>query len=154
MESYLFLALIMVIAYLSKNNSLLIAVAVVLCLKLLPYSSTLFTWLNAKGIRWGITFITITILVPIATGDIGFKELMACLKSPIGWVAIICGVAVAVFSAHGVELIAESPQVSVALVIGTIIGIVFFRGIAAGPIIAAGITYYLYTLASFLLHLK
>ena len=35
---------------------------------------------------------------------------------------------------------------ALSLVIGTIIGVVFLKGVAAGPVIAAGITYYLVTL--------
>ncbi|RLK63325.1 DUF441 domain-containing protein [Atopobacter sp. AH10] len=154
MESYLFLFLILLIAYLSKNNSLIIATLVIVFLKLLPFSQRIFSILQAKGIHWGVTFITITILVPIATGEIGLKDLLECFKSPIGWIAITCGIAVAIFSYHGVNLIAQSPQVSVALVIGTIIGVVCFKGLAAGPIIAAGITYYLYSGLMFLMHLK
>ena len=43
-------------------------------------------------------------------------------------------------------MLSSTPQVTVALVIGTIIGVVFLKGVAAGPVIAAGITYYLVTL--------
>lgn len=38
-------------------------------------------------------------------------------------------------------LINQSPEVTVALVFGTIMGVVFLKGVAAGPVIAAGITY-------------
>ena len=33
------------------------------------------------------------------------------------------------------------PEITVALVFGTIIGVVFMKGVAAGPVIASGITY-------------
>ncbi|MCT3614998.1 DUF441 domain-containing protein, partial [Lactobacillus acidophilus] len=38
------------------------------------------------------------------------------------------------------------PQVTVALVLGTIIGVVAFKGVAAGPVIASGMTYLVVTL--------
>jgi UPF0756 membrane protein JDM1_1594 len=44
-------------------------------------------------------------------------------------------------SARGVNLLHGQPEITVALVIGTIIGVVFFKGVAAGPVIASGITY-------------
>ncbi|GCF92945.1 UPF0756 membrane protein [Enterococcus florum] len=141
MESWLFLGIIFLVALAAKNQSLLIATAAVLFLKLLPHSDKILTTLNQKGINWGVTLISATILVPIATGDIALKDLLNTLKSPLGWVATICGVLVALLSARGVGLIAASPEVTVALVFGTIVGVVFFKGVAAGPVIAAGITY-------------
>ncbi len=141
MESWLFLGIILLIAFLAKNQSLLIATLAVLALKLLPQSDKILTILNQKGINWGVTLISATILVPIATGDIVLKDLLDTLKSPLGWVATICGVLVAMLSARGVGLIASSPEVTVALVFGTIMGVVFLKGVAAGPVIAAGITY-------------
>lgn len=141
MESWLFLGVIFLIALLAKNQSLLIATLAVLVLKALPHSDKILTLLNQKGINWGVTLISATILVPIATGDIVLKDLLNTLKSPLGWVATICGILVAILSARGVGLIAQSPEVTVALVFGTIVGVVFLKGIAAGPVIAAGITY-------------
>lgn len=141
MESWLFLGIILLVAFLAKNQSLLIATLAVLALKLLPQSDKILTTLNQKGINWGVTLISATILVPIATGDIVLKDLLNTLKSPLGWVATICGILVAILSARGVGLIAASPEVTVALVFGTIVGVVFLKGVAAGPVIAAGITY-------------
>ena len=141
MESWLFLGIILLVALLAKNQSLLIATLAVLVLKLLPQSDKILTTLNQKGINWGVTLISATILVPIATGDIVLKDLLNTLKSPLGWVATICGILVAILSARGVGLIASSPEVTVALVFGTIVGVVFLKGVAAGPVIAAGITY-------------
>lgn len=140
-ESWIFLLLIALVAFLGKNQSLLIAVGVVIALKLIPLAAPVLTLIHAKGINWGVTIISIAILVPIATGEIGLRDLINAFKSPIGWVAIVCGILVAMLSAKGVGLIADSPEVTVALVLGTIIGVVFLKGIAAGPVIAAGITY-------------
>lgn len=143
MESWLFLGIILLVAFFGKNKSLIIATGVVLALKLVPGNKQIFDILHANGINWGVTIISIAILVPIATGAIGLKDLMRAFSSPIGWVAIFCGILVAVLSANGVNLIAQSPEVTVALVLGTIIGVVFLKGVAAGPVIAAGITYWL-----------
>lgn len=59
-----------------KNQSLLIASVVVLALKALPNSAKIMSWLSDKGINLGVTIISITILVPIATGQIGLKDLI------------------------------------------------------------------------------
>ncbi|MBF8807927.1 MAG: DUF441 domain-containing protein [Enterococcus lacertideformus] len=148
MESWLFLGLIMLVALLSKNQSLIIATGFILLIKLIPTSKDFLIWLQGKGINLGVTIITAAILVPIATGEIGLKDLLDTFKSPIGWIAIFCGGLVAVLSSKGVGLIASDPQITVALVFGTILGVVFLKGIAAGPVIASGITYCLLQLLS------
>ncbi|UQS82768.1 DUF441 domain-containing protein [Bombilactobacillus folatiphilus] len=145
MESWLFLLIILGVAFLSKNNSLLIATIVTLILKLLPQTGHLLNLIQTKGINWGVTVISVAILMPIATGQVGFRDLLNAFKSPAGYVAVICGILVAVLSAKGVHLLSASPEMTVALVFGTIVGVVVFKGIAAGPVIASGIAYCILT---------
>ncbi|RVU71327.1 MULTISPECIES: DUF441 domain-containing protein [Lactobacillus] len=146
MESWLFLALILVVALVGHNMSLIIATGVVMVLKLLPFASKWLPVIEAKGINWGVTVISVAILIPIATGRIGFNDLIKAFKSPAGWVAVAAGIAVAILSKYGVDQLAAVPQVTIALVLGTIIGVVAFKGIAAGPVIASGMTYLVVTL--------
>jgi uncharacterized membrane protein (DUF441 family) len=127
MESWLFLGVILLIAVVAKNQSLVIATLAILVLKGIPHSEKFLSILNKQGINWGVTLISATILVPIATGDIVLKDLLNTLKSPLGWIATICGVLVAVLSSKGVGLINQSPEVTVALVFGTIMGVVFLK---------------------------
>lgn len=145
MESWLFLLGILAIAIVGKNKSLIIGVSAVMVLKLIPQTQNFLKLLQTQGSNWGVTVISAAIMVPIATGEIGFKELLNVIKSPAGWIAIGCGVLVAVLSAKGVGLLAMSPEMTVALVFGTIIGVVFLKGIAAGPVIASGLTYVILT---------
>lgn len=143
MEKYIFIALIALIAFLGKNKSLLIAALFIFVLMCIPNTTKILELIHEQGLNWGITIISITILVPIALGQIGLKDLLNNFKSPLGIVATICGILVAILSAKGVSLIKMTPEVTVALVLGTIIGVVLFKGVAAGPIIAAGITYFI-----------
>ena len=73
MQTWLFLALIMLIAYLGKNMSLMIATGFVMLVKLLPFTDKLFDFIHAKGINWGVIIITIAVLVPIATVRLGLR---------------------------------------------------------------------------------
>lgn len=146
MESWLFLLLVLMIAAFGKNLSLIIATIVVMCIKALPFASKWFPVIQNKGINWGVTIISVAILVPIATGQIKFADLWHVLRNPAGWIAIGMGIAVAILSRLGVNQLAASPQVTVALVFGTIMGVVLFKGIAAGPVIASGLTYCLVSL--------
>lgn len=140
-QSYLFLYLLLVIALVAKNNSLIIAVVFLLLMKLIGIDSKLFSLIQSKGINWGVTIITIAVLVPIATGEIGFKDLSATFKSPYAWIALVSGIMVALLAKGGVSLLADSPEITTALVLGTILSVSVFNGVAVGPLIGAGIAY-------------
>ncbi|MFT8423861.1 MAG: DUF441 domain-containing protein [Liquorilactobacillus sp.] len=141
MESWIFLGIIFLVAFFAKNTSLTIAAVVVLLLKAIPFTNEWMPVIQTKGINWGVTVISVAILIPIATGQITFNDLIQIFKTPVGLISVVCGILVAVLSRQGVSLLSGSPQVTVALVIGTIIGVVFLRGVAAGPVIASGIAY-------------
>ena len=141
MQSWLFLGIILLVAVLAKNSSLTLAVTVVLALKAIPLSEKGLPVIQSRGIDWGVTIISIAILIPIARGQITFAELAGIFRTPVGLIAVSCGILVAILSKNGVSLLANTPQVTVALVFGTIIGVVFFKGVAAGPVIASGIAY-------------
>ncbi|KAB7706024.1 DUF441 family protein [Bacillus aerolatus] len=133
--------MLLVIGFIAKNQSLLIAVTVLLVMKIIGLDDKFFSAIQAKGINWGVAIITLAVLVPIATGEIGFKELGASLKSPFAWIALISGVVVAILGKGGIILLAEDPEITTALVFGTIAAVALFNGVAVGPIIGAGIAY-------------
>lgn len=139
---------ILLIGYWAKNSSLVIAAGLLLLAMAIPHAETLFPWIHSNGISLGVTIITISILIPIATGELGLADLIEVFKSPLGWFGILCGILVAMLAAKGVSLIGLNPLVTIALTLGTIMGVVFFRGVAAGPVIAAGIVYWMMTLTN------
>jgi uncharacterized membrane protein (DUF441 family) len=140
-ESLLFLLLLLVIGFIAKNSSLIIAIGALLLLKICGLDSKWFAFLQTKGINWGVTIITIAVLAPIASGQIGFKDLGASFKSPYAWIALVSGMIVALLAKGGVKLLADDPQITTALVLGTILSVSIFKGVAVGPLIGAGIAY-------------
>jgi uncharacterized membrane protein (DUF441 family) len=140
-ESLWFLLLLLVIGFIVKNNSLLIAIIVLIVLKLSGLDSKTFSFIQSKGINWGVTVITIAVLAPIASGEIGFKDLSSAFKSPLAWVALISGMIVALLAKGGVSLLENDPHITTALVLGTILSVSIFKGVAVGPLIGAGIAY-------------
>lgn len=140
-QSFLFLFLLLIIGFIAKNSSLMIAIAVLLVLKVAGLEAKSFQFIQAKGINWGVTIITIAVLAPIATGQIGFKDLSSAFKSPYAWVALISGMLVALLAKGGVTLLADDPEITTALVLGTILSVSIFKGVAVGPLIGAGIAY-------------
>ena len=140
-QATLFLLLLLAIGLFAKNNSLILAVVFLLILKLIGIDSKVFSTIQSKGINWGVTVITIAVLAPIASGDIGFKDLLGAFKSSYAWIALISGILVALLAKGGVTLLAKDPHITTALVLGTIISVALFKGVAVGPLIGAGIAY-------------
>jgi uncharacterized membrane protein (DUF441 family) len=140
-ESIFFLMLLLAIGFIAKNSSLMIAILVLLLLKTAGMNEKAFVFLQSKGIDWGVTIITIAVLAPIASGDIGFKDLAGAFKSSYAWIALISGMIVALLAKGGVKLLADDPQITTALVLGTILSVSIFKGVAVGPLIGAGIAY-------------
>ncbi|MBB6282603.1 MULTISPECIES: DUF441 domain-containing protein [Geobacillus] len=140
-EPVLFLLVLLVIGMLAKNQSLIIAIVVLLAIKLFGLDGRLLTAIQSKGINWGVTVITIAVLAPIAAGEIGFKQLIGSLQSMAAWIALLSGVFVALIAKGGVTLLANDPHITAALVLGTVIAVSLFHGVAVGPLIGAGIAY-------------
>jgi len=140
-QSTVFLLALLLIGAIAKNNSLIISIIVLLVLKYTPLGVRVFPYMQSKGINLGVTIITIAVLVPIATGEIGFKNLIDALKTPVAWIALLSGIAVALLAKGGVQLLATSPQITAALVLGTVLSVAVFKGVAVGPLIGAGIAY-------------
>ncbi len=140
-QPMLFLFILLVIGLIAKNQSLIIAVACLMVIKIIGLESKILPTVGSKGINWGVTIITIAVLVPIATGDIGFKQLLEAVKSIYAWIALGAGIAVALIAKNGLTLLADDPHITTALVFGTIIAVALFNGVAVGPLIGAGIAY-------------
>ncbi|MFC4321059.1 DUF441 domain-containing protein [Litchfieldia salsa] len=140
-QSTLFLLILLIVGFFGKNQSLMIAVGTLLIVKVTGLDTRIFPYIQSKGIHWGVTVITIAVLVPIATGEIGFKQLGDALKSAYAWIALCSGIIVALLAKGGVNLLAEDPHITTALVFGTIIAVSLFKGVAVGPLIGAGIAY-------------
>ena len=140
-QPMLFLVILLGVGLFAKNQSLIIAVSCLIIIKLIGLESKLFPTIGEKGINWGVTIITIAVLVPIATGDIGFKQLLDAVKSTYAWIALGAGIAVALIAKNGLILLTEDPHITTALVIGTILAVALFNGVAVGPLIGAGIAY-------------
>lgn len=138
-QEIIFLLILLLLGIVSKNQTLVIAVAVLLAIRLFGLGSRLFPSLDKYGIKIGIIFIMVSVLAPIATGEIKLVDLYESMKSSYGIISILAGVLVAILGSFGVQLLDKSPQVTFAIVLGVILSVVFFKGIPVGPLIGAGI---------------
>ncbi|MGJ9382406.1 hypothetical protein CR203_12745 [Salipaludibacillus neizhouensis] len=145
----IFMLILLAIGLFAKNQSLIIAVTFLLVVKFSGLGDKILPIAQQKGINIGVTIITIAVLVPIVTGEIGFRELQDAMKSYYAWIALASGILVAVIAANGIELLKSDPHITVALVFGTILAVAVFNGVAVGPLIGAGIAYLAMRIADF-----
>ncbi|ELA09652.1 hypothetical protein MOMA_04580 [Moraxella macacae 0408225] len=143
--SLMMLLILLSCGIISQNNTIIIATAVLIILSVLPMSKPLLLNLEKYGLNFGILILTIGVLAPIATGKISSDGL---LKSFANWrllLAVLVGVFVAWLGGRGVKLMSADPGVVAGLLIGTVLGVTFLRGVPVGPLIAAGILSLLYS---------
>ncbi len=141
--------ILLAVAIVAKNQSLIVAVAFLLIVKWVGLGDKLFPLFQQKGINIGVTVITIAVLTPIVTGEIGFKQLGEAVRSSYAWVALASGILVALIAANGISLLKNDPHITTALVFGTILAVAVFKGVAVGPLIGAGIAYFAMKVVSF-----
>ena len=138
---YITIIAVLLLSYLGHNMTVVYAAGIVLLLKVLGLTTALNA-LGTQGINWGIIILTAAILVPIANGTITINTMIEAFRSQAGIIAIIAGLLAALAGGSGVDLLKSTPDVIPALIIGTMAGVIFFHGVAVGPLIAAGVTYF------------
>lgn len=122
----------------SHNTAVTIAAGMLLVLKITPLNEML-PYVQTHGLNIGVIILTIGVLAPIASGRISGDSI---LKSFLSWkslLAIAVGIFVAWLGGRGVKLMTNQPNVVAGLLIGTVAGVAFLRGVPVGPLIAAGI---------------
>ncbi|KEZ23897.1 DUF441 family protein [Glaesserella parasuis] len=133
----LLLVALILLGIFSQNSAVTISAAVLLIMQQTLLSKYV-PYLDQYGIKIGIIILTIGVLAPLVSGRIALPELVQL----INWkmiVAIIAGIVVAWLGGRGVTLMGNQPVLVTGLLIGTIIGVAFLKGVPVGPLIAAGI---------------
>lgn len=138
---YITLIAVLILSLVGHNMTVVYAVSIVLFLKAFGLTEAL-NILGSQGLNWGIVILTAAILVPVATGTITIHNMMESFKTQPGIVAVIAGVLAAIAGGSGVTLLSDMPDIIPALIIGTMAGVLLFHGVAVGPLIAGGFTYF------------
>lgn len=125
------------VCYLTNNNTVTFAILLLLLFKLTPLA-TYFPFLNKYGLTIGIVILTAAMMVPLADGSLSFKDIMKSFTSWQSLLAIVVGILVSWLGTRGVALMGANPTIINGLIIGTLLGVAFFKGIPVGPLIAAG----------------
>lgn len=142
-DGSLVLFLVLIAGLVGKNDLIALAALVMLTLQLTAGDAT-FTFLSRFGVQVGVVFLLIGLLLPFATGKIGLSGVRTSLLTPSGLVAILVGAFSAYLAGEGVELLSGRPDVMMGLIVGSILGVAWFGGIPAGPLVAGGLAAVLY----------
>jgi uncharacterized membrane protein (DUF441 family) len=148
MNGDLILLALIIIGLIGRSPIITTAACILLVVKLIHLDRYLPT-IERRGLEVGLLFLTMGVLVPFASERITYKEIISVFTSWPGIIALTGGAIATYMNGKGLDLLKVDPQLIVGLVIGSIFGIIFLRGIPVGPLMAAGITALLLKIVTF-----
>ncbi|MDO3677032.1 DUF441 domain-containing protein [Paenibacillus ehimensis] len=148
MNGDILLVALIIIGLIGRSHIITTAACVLLIIKLISLDRYLPT-IERRGLELGLLFLTMGVLVPFASERISIKDVTSMFTTWPGILALVGGAIATYMNGKGLELLKIDPQLIVGLVIGSIFGIVFLKGIPVGPLMAAGITAFLFKLFTF-----
>lgn len=122
----------------SHNSAVTIAMFFLLTVRITPLNN-FFPWIEKYGLTLGIIILTIGVMTPIANGKLSASTLIHSFMHWKSLVAIVVGVGVSWLGGRGLTLMGTQPQLVAGLLVGTVLGVAFFKGVPVGPLIAAGL---------------
>ncbi len=134
----LVLVALIVVGLIGRSSIITTAACILLIIKLTSLERYLPS-IERRGIELGLLFLTLAVLVPFASGRVQPKDILAAFSGWTGWVAIAGGAMGAYLNSRGLDTLKMDPQLIVGIVIGSIMGVLFLRGIPVGPLMAAGL---------------
>jgi uncharacterized membrane protein (DUF441 family) len=132
------LVVLIIIGIVGRASILATAASFLLILKLLSFQR-FFPSLERRGLELGLLFLMISVLVPLVNGKVNTKDILTTFITVGGICALAGGIIATYVNGQGLYLLKMEPQLMVGLVIGSVLGIVFLKGIPVGPLMAAAI---------------
>lgn len=120
-----------------NNPSITISALIILLVQQTPLLK-FAPLLEKYGLQLGIMLLMIGVLAPLITGKVPAAQIAALFTSWKTVAAILVGAVVAWLGGRGIQLMQVNPPIVTGLMIGTIIGVAFWRVVPVGPLIAAG----------------
>ncbi|PDO10859.1 MAG: hypothetical protein BLM47_04970 [Candidatus Reconcilbacillus cellulovorans] len=140
------LVALIIIGLIGRSSIVTTAACLLLALKLIRLER-FFPLIERRGLELGLLFLTLAVLAPFASERVSAREIVRALTGWTGVAALVGGAIATWMNGKGLDLLQRDPQLIVGLVIGSIFGILFLRGIPVGPLMAAGIAALLLKLA-------
>lgn len=121
-----------------NNTPVTIAMVILLLLRVTRFTQV-FPWLEKYGLTVGIIILTIGVMSPLASGSMSLSTISGSFLHWQSLLAVGIGILVAYLGGRGATLMGSNPTIVAGLLVGTVLGVAFFRGVPVGPLIAAGI---------------
>ena len=132
------LVILLIIGLVARSNLISVCACILLFLQFSKLDF-LFPYLETHGLELGLLFLLLSILVPIATERVTGRDLLYNVTSLPGILAIVGGVMATHLNSEGLKLMQIDPGIIFGLIVGSVIGILFFNGQPVGPLMAAGV---------------
>ena len=133
----LLLLIVLGIGILGRNALVTWSAVALVGLRLLGLAPA-FDFIERWGIQVGLTILTLTVLLPFATGQSGFTDIGRSLSGVRGMAALVAGALAAWLGGRGLQALSASPEIITGVLVGTVLGTVFLKGIPVGPLVAVG----------------
>jgi uncharacterized membrane protein (DUF441 family) len=143
------LLILVFIGIITRIDSLSLAAAILIILRLVKLNF-LFPKFETYGMTMGVIIVTISILSPIAEEKYTLMDIVESIKTPLGILAIVGGIIVIYFTGRGYDLLLSDSSIILPVLLGTIIGMVAFKGVPVGPLVASGFTIILFQAYQFI----
>jgi len=144
--------IILLLLGLVARSNLVAAAATILLMLRFTRMTFLLPVLERRGVELGLLFLTLAMLVPFALGKVNLKEVGRSFLTLPGILALIGGAVATHLNGRGLHMLNEQSHLMIALIVGSIIGIVLWGGIPVGPLMAAGVTYLMLETITYLTH--
>lgn len=132
------LILFILVGVVGRVSIISVAASLLLVMRMLRLMKYMVV-LERRSLEIGLLFLMISILVPLANGRIDARAMVKTIFSPLGIITVGAGVIATVMNARGLTLLQTYPALLIAVVIGSILGIVMFDGMPVGPLMATAI---------------
>lgn len=136
----LVLLVILVLGLAGRSGVLVGAAALLLLLHALRLTR-LVGVIEGRALELGLVFLMVSVLSPFARGEVGARQLVQTIVSVPGALAVLAAVLATRLNLGGLELLEREPSLMVGIVVGSILGVVFAKGIPVGPLMAAGLAW-------------
>ncbi len=134
------IVLVLIVVGIIGGSHIIATSAALLLLMKLSLLSRFLPFIEHRGVEIGLIFLTLSVLAPFVRKRLTLKQMKPVFTSVPGIVALCSGMLATKLNGDGVKMLLQDPQLIVGLVIGSIFGIIFLKGSAAGPLMGAGIT--------------
>ncbi len=142
-REFLLLLLVLAVGIVGRNSLVTWAAVALVGLKLFGLDKA-FQFADQWGIKVGLTILTFTVLLPFATGETDLGDIVRSLTGVKGITALAAGLLAAWLGGRGLNALSASPEIITGVLLGTILGTVFLKGIPVGPLVAVGMAVVLF----------